>query len=213
LSLNNRIDIVPKEAFVRLVYAPGSQMQIDFKDVFLRINGDNVKHHLFTARLCYSGSFFAYVFRSEDTPSLLEGIVLACTYFGGSARECVFDNAKTTVKRVLPGRQRDVGSDYRLICGSFGMQMHFAAPAKGNEKGAVEGTHAFIEDNFFRPTRSGENLKSINEELRLFCIEDGDKKRVPIDEEKTFLNPLPSQLPNTARTIAVKINKFGLASI
>ncbi len=204
----HRIDIVPKEAFVRLVYAPGSQMQIDFKDVFLRINGDDVKHHLFTARLCYSGDFFAYVFRSEDTPSLLEGIVLACTYFGGSARECVFDHAKTAVKRVLPGRRRDVGSDYRAICGSFGMQMHFAAPARGNEKGAVEGTHGFVEDNFFRLTRSGDDLKSVNEELRTFCIKVGDKKRTLIDEEKSFLTPLPSQLPNTARSIAVRINKF-----
>jgi hypothetical protein len=88
------------------------------------------------------------------------------------------------------------------------MQMHFAAPAKGNEKGAVEGTHGFVEDNFFRPTRSGENLKSINEELRLFCMADGNKKRVLLDEEKSFLTPIPSLLPDTARSIAVKINKF-----
>ena len=203
-----RNELVSKEAFVRLVYAPASQMQIDFKDVVLRVNGNDIKHHLFTARLCYSGDFFAHVFRSEDTPSLLEGIVLACTYFGGSARECVFDNAKTAVKRVYSGRQRDVGSDYRAVCGSLGMQMHFAAPAKGNEKGGVESAHGFVEDNFFRPTRSGDSLELVNGALRRFCIESGNKKRELIDEEKALLCPLPSPLPTTARSIPVRINKF-----
>lgn len=203
-----RVQLAPKEAFVRLVYAPGSQMQIDFKDVFLRIGGDAIKHHLFTARLSYSGAIFAHVFRSEDTPSLLEGIVLACAHFGGSARECLFDNAKTAVKRVLRGRRRDVASDYRAVCGSFGMQMHFAAPAKGNEKGGVESAHGFVEDNFFRPSRDGDDLASVNEELRLFCLQSTNKRQAIVDQERACLLPLPNPLPNTARSIAVKINKF-----
>ena len=33
---------------------------------------------------------------------------------------------------------------------ALSLNVDFAAPAKGNEKGGVEGTHGFIKDNFFK---------------------------------------------------------------
>lgn len=56
---SRRVVIVPKEVFVRLVYAPGDQMQFDFKEVRALIDGVEEKLHLFVARLSYSTRWFA----------------------------------------------------------------------------------------------------------------------------------------------------------
>ena len=82
-----RMQITPKEAFVRLVYAPGDQMQFDFKDVVARIAGVEVALHMFVARLSYSTAFFAKCYFSENQPALFDGVVSSCVHFGGIARE------------------------------------------------------------------------------------------------------------------------------
>jgi transposase len=204
----NRRKQIPKEAFIRLVYAPGSQMQIDFKDIEVALAGHPVKHHMLTARLSHSGAFFAKVYRSEDRPSLLDGIISACVAFGGVAKECVFDNAKTAVKHILRGRKRDIATEYQSVCGSLGLSMEFAAPAKGNEKGGVEGTHGYLEDNYFRPMRNGDDLVALNNDLRAFCAEEIRQRHPKFSSDQAALNELPMVLPQSARHQHVHINKF-----
>jgi transposase len=48
---SRRVRLVAKEAFVRLVYLPGDQVQFDFKDVVVRIAGIETALHMFVARL------------------------------------------------------------------------------------------------------------------------------------------------------------------
>ncbi len=170
-----RTRTIAREAFVRQVYAPGDQMQIDFKEVFVSVGGASVKRYLFTARLSYGTALFGKVYESEDRPSLLDGMVSACVSFGGSPRECVFDNAKTAVARIHRGRKREVAPLYAEVCGGLGMAMHFAAPAKGNEKGGVEGAHGYIEDNFFRPLREGSDTTALNADLQRFVTERNER--------------------------------------
>lgn len=78
-----RARIVPREAIVRLVYEPGEQVQIDFKEVVARIGGVETKLHMFAARLSYSTACFVRCYRSEDRPALFNGLVSSCEYFGG----------------------------------------------------------------------------------------------------------------------------------
>ena len=56
-----RAELVPKEAFVRAVYAPASQAQFDFTPVRVVIAGVLIVVHLFVMRLSYSGRMFARV--------------------------------------------------------------------------------------------------------------------------------------------------------
>jgi transposase len=203
-----RESIIPKEAFIRLVYQPASQIQIDFKDIHLRIGGEAVKHYLFSARLAYSGAFFGKVYRRENAESLYDGILQACRHFDGVANECVFDNPKMAVLKVFRGRERLVNQKYASIVGSLGMQMHFAAPASGNEKGGVEGLHGYIEDNHFRPMRTGEDLKKINSDLLNFCMNQDNRSGEKFVLEMCNLHRLPDPLPSIATVRPVCINKF-----
>ena len=65
-------------------------------------------------------------------------------------RSAAFDNAKTAVTRVLRGRNREENEAFSAFRDALALHVEFAAPAKGNEKGGVEGVDGFIEDNFFR---------------------------------------------------------------
>jgi transposase len=203
-----RTSAAPREVFVRQAYAPGDQMQVDFKEVYVDVDGSRVKRYLFTARLSFSGGLFAKMYRSEDRPSLLDGIVNACSVFGGSTRECVFDNATSAVTRVHRGRKRDVAPAYAEVCGAFAMRMNFAAPAKGNEKGGVEGAHGYVEDNFFRPLRDGSNLRESNVALQAFCNAFNARLGERFVDDRAALRNLPERLPAACTREVAHVNKF-----
>lgn len=209
-----RAKIVPKEAFVRLVYAPGDQVQFDFKDVRARIAGVEETLHLFCARLSYSTAFFTRCYRSEDCPALFDGIVSACVAFGGVPREGVFDNASTAVKCVLRGRNRTLNPDFAALCGGLALHMEFAAPAKGNEKGGVEGLHGYVEDQVFRPMPEFASLAGLNSALEAFAKTYLDKRvagemvRERLERERAVMRQLPAVLPTTCVRDVTRVNKF-----
>lgn len=108
----------------------------------------------------------------EDQPSLFTGILKSLQFFGGLPRVAVFDNAKTAVQRVLRGRSREQNAKFREFCGSLALEVEFAAPRRGNEKGGVEGLMGYMEDNFFRPIPQFESLEVLNAALERFCKAD-----------------------------------------
>lgn len=213
---SRRREIVGREAFVRALYVPGDQMQFDFTPVDLVVAGVLTRVQLFVARLSYSGRLFARVSFREDQVALFAGILGAVVHFGGVPRVGVFDNAKTAVTRILRGRNREENEAFRAFCGGLALEVEFAAPAKGNEKGGVEGFNGFVEDNMFRPTPECESLEAFNLELEWFCRNDENRKssvhRETIGErfarEQPLLRPLPKALPAACVRRIAQINKF-----
>jgi transposase len=212
-------DICGREAFVRALYVPGDQMQFDFTPVELIISGVLTKVHLFVARLSYSGRLFARVSYREDQVALFAGMLGAIVHFGGVPRVGVFDNAKTAVTRVLRGRNREENEAFRAFCGALALEVEFAAPGRGNQKGGVEGFCGFVEDNMFRPTPECENLDAVNLELEWFCRNDESRKSSTHQEtigerfarERPKLRPLPNVLPSPCVRRFARINKFAEA--
>lgn len=211
-----RREIVGKEAFVRALYVPGDQMQFDFTPVDLVVGGVLTRVHLFVARLSYSGRLYARVSFREDQVALFAGILGAVVHFGGVPKVAIFDNAKTAVTRILRGRNREENEAFRAFCGGLALEVEFAAPAKGNEKGGVEGSNGFLEDNMFRPTPECESLEAFNLELEWFCRNDENRKSSVHHEtigerfahEQVQLRPLPGVLPAACVRRIASINKF-----
>jgi transposase len=189
-------------------------VQFDFKDVIARIAGVEVALHMYVARFSCSTAFFARCYLSEDRPALFDGLVSACVRFGGVAREGVFDNASTAVKRILRGRERSMNDDFVAVRGVLALRMQFAAPAKGNEKAGVVGLHGFIEGRFFRPVPEFESLADLNRCLEAFAESYFDKRvsgesvRDRFKCERSALRPLPVALPATCIRDTMRINKF-----
>lgn len=208
--------LIPKEAFVRAVYAPGSQSQFDFTPVKVTIAGILTVVHLFVMRLSYSGRLFARASLRCDQPALFQGILEALLTFGGVPNEGVFDNASTAVVRVLQGRSREENAAFRAFCGALAFPIVFAAPAKGNEKGGVEGANRYVQANFFTPTPEFASLIALNEKLALFCEHDQSREHSVHHEriverfarEDQELRALPQPLPRACIVRPVHVNKF-----
>jgi transposase len=213
---NRRKILVPKEAFIRAVYAPGDQSQFDFSPMSVYLGGALVVVQLFVLRLSYSGRFMARASMRCDQPALFAGLLAGFTTFGGLTRSALFDNASTAVKRVLRGRNRMENEAFTAFRGGLALHVAFAAPAKGNEKGGVEGVHGYIEDNFFRPIPAFADLDELNDALARFCDANLDREHSTFHEtigdrfarEKPVLLPLPTILPRACVTRYARINKF-----
>jgi transposase len=211
-----RAILVPREAFVRAAYAPGDQSQFDFSPMSVMLAGVMVVVQLFVLRLSYSGRFMARASMRCDQPSLFEGLLAGFTAFGGLTRTSIFDNASTAVKRVFRGRTREENEAFAAFRGGLALHVAFAAPAKGNEKGGVEGVHGYIEDNFFRPVPSYDNLDDLNADLVVFCNSSlarihathGETIGVRFEREQPLLQALPSLMPRPCVTRYARINKF-----
>lgn len=208
--------LVPKEAFIRAAYAPGDQSQFDFSPMSVYLAGVLTVVQLFVVRLSYSGRFMARASIRCDQPALFAGLLAAFTAFGGLTRSAIFDNASTAVRRILRGRNRKENEAFAEFRGGLALDVSFAAPAKGNEKGGVEGTHGYIEDNFFRPIPSRPNIDELNIDLAAFCNASLDREHTAHGEtigerfvrEQPALRPLPAALPRPCINRYVRINKF-----
>ena len=86
-------------ATVRFETPPGRQLQIDFGQRRIAIEGEEPgKVFLFVATLGYSRRVYAAAFRHERQSAWLEGIEGAFRHFGGLPGELLLDNARALVK-------------------------------------------------------------------------------------------------------------------
>jgi transposase len=213
--------LVPKEAFVRAVYQPGDQAQFDFSPMQVIIADVLTVVHVFAMRLSYSGHFFARASYREDRPALFAGLLGAVKFFGGLPLVALFDNAKTAVQRILRGRERERNAEFRAFCGALALEVEFAAPRRGNEKGGVEGLMGYIEDNVFRPIPSYASIEELNAELERLCTanlaREHSTHREPIGErfarEMPALRPLPETLPTPCVREYARVNKFAEVTV
>lgn len=211
-----RRELVPKEAFVRAQHVPADQAQFDFSPMNVLIAGVLTVVQVFAMRLSYSGAFFARASYTEDRPALFTGLLAAVGFFGGLPRVAIFDNPKTAVQRILRGRNRLENEQFRRFCGELALKVEFAAPRRGNEKGGVEGTMGYIEDNHFRPTPSYESIEALNEELAQLCaanlnnVHSTHRERIGdrFDRERPALRPLADCLPKPCVLEYSRVNKF-----
>ncbi len=211
-----RAALVPRESFIRAHYAPGDQAQFDFSPMSVMLGGMLVVVQLFVMRLSYSACLFARASLRCDQPSLFAGLLEACVSFGGTPHTSIFDNPKTAVRRILRGRSREENDAFAAFRGSLILNVQYAAPRKGNEKGGVEGAHGYIEDNFFRPMPTFADLAELNTALAEFC--ERDLLRIPAGQtqtigerfaiEKHSLGALPAVLPRACVLRPARIDKF-----
>lgn len=211
-----RQQLVPKEAFIRACYSPGDEAQFDFSPVEVYLGGVLTVVQLFAVRLSYSGRVFGRASLRSDRVAIFTGLLAGFSTFGGLPLRAIFDNAKTAVIRILRGRDRIENAAFHEFCGTLALEVNFAAPAKGNEKGGVEGIIGYLEDNFFRPAPSFETLAELNAALAAFCERDMQRMHsthretiaLRFSREQAVLRPLPTVPPRACLRRAARVNKF-----
>jgi hypothetical protein len=110
-----------------------------------------------------------------------------------------FDNLTPAVKKVLKGRDRELQKKFQDFQAHYGFEANFCGPAKGNEKGGVEGEVKYSRHEIFSPIPTvagrGEIQRLANDWMDRDALRSVRGREITIGaawkEEAPLLMPLP----------------------
>lgn len=212
-----RVELFRKEAFVHRTHQPGHTTEGDFGESWAVVAGELRKVKFFVSALPCSNAYFSKAYPVERLECLLDGMAESFAFFGGVSERYVLDNASMVVKKVLRGRDREVTDAFEGFRGQYPFGVEFCTPAKGNEKGSVEGGVKYVRNNCFRPMPNVASFEELNELILKELEHDMDRRRLPDGRtvrqawqaEREHLRPLPARRPETCRQMSRVADKFG----
>jgi len=159
-----------RESYVPQSYQPGQEAQVDWFEAVAKLNGESRKLQIFAMRSMASGDAFHRAYTHGTQQALLEAHEHAFEYFGGVFRTLRYDNMASLVKKILRGRQRIETERIIAFRSHWGYRSEYCNPAKGNEKGGVEGELGWFRRNCLTPVPEAADLAALNDQLRKACI-------------------------------------------
>ena len=125
-------------AFVPLKFQMGEAFQFDWSTEYAFVGGLRRKIELAHLKLCASRAFWLVAYYSQAHEMLFDAHARAFAALGGVPRRGIYDNMKTAVDKVLPGKQRIVNARFEAMTGHYLFEAEFCNVASGWEKGIVE---------------------------------------------------------------------------
>jgi transposase len=159
-----------REMFVPLTHAAGTA-QADFGEALVIVGGEERKAHYFAIDLPHSDDCFVMAFPAETTEAFLEGHVQAFAYFGGVPTSILYDNTRLAVARILGDGTRQKTRAFSELQSHYLFADKFGRPAKGNDKGKVEGLVGYARRNFLVPIPRAASWEELNQRLLDACRE------------------------------------------
>lgn len=164
-----------QEMFVPLAHPPGDA-QADFGEALAVIGGKQLKAHFLCIDLPHSDDCFVMAFPAEQTESFCEGHNQAFAYFGGVPRNIVYDNTKIAVAEILGDGKRKRTQAFTELQSHYLFEARFGRPAKGNDKGKVEGLVGYARRNFLVPVPHVASWEELNRHLLEQCQRRRERK-------------------------------------
>lgn len=158
-----------REVFIAQTYEAGGEAQVDWYEASVRLDDETKVMQLFSMRSMVSGGAFHVAYHHATQQAFLEAHELAFDYFGGVFRQLRYDNLSSAVKRILRGRQRVETDRFIAFRSHWGFQSEFCNPARGHEKGGVEGELGYFRRNYLVPVPECKDLDELNEKLLAGC--------------------------------------------
>jgi transposase len=126
-------------ATVRFETPPGHQLQVDFGELRVPVEGERGRVYLFVATLGYSRRPYVRAFRHERQSAWLDGIEGAFRYFGGVTAEVLVDNAKAlVVHHDAATREVRFNSRFQAFASYWGFRPRACAPYRARTTDEVE---------------------------------------------------------------------------
>jgi transposase len=188
-----------REMFVPLSHAPG-EAQADFGEALVVVAGVECEAHYLAFDLPHSDDCFVTAFPAETTEAFLEGHVRAFAYLGGVPTRILYDNTRLAVARILGDGERQKTRAFSELQSHYLFAEKFGRPAKGNDKGKVEGLVGYARRNFMVPIPRASSWDELNLHLEAACLKRRQRRlrghRETIAErferDRTALLPLPA---------------------
>ena len=163
-----------KEVFLPLSHPPG-EAQVDFGFAKVLLAGVETDVAVFVMSLPYSDAVYCQVFPRECTETFQEGHARAFAFFGGVPSKIAYDNAKTTVAKIVGPRERELTREFLRLKSYYLFESHFCLVRRPNEKGHVERLVEYARSNFLVPVPTVDSLDQLNAELTARCPQDQER--------------------------------------
>ena len=142
------------------------------------IGGAERKAHFLAIDLPHSDGCFVKAYPAETTEAFCDGHNAAFAFFGGVPQSIVYDNTTIAVARILGDGRRKRTRTFSELQSHYLFEDRFGRPAKGNDKGKVEGLVGYTRRNFFVPIPSFKCFDNLNAYLEEQCrTRRGDRLR------------------------------------
>ena len=206
-----------REMFIPLTHAPG-EAQADFGEALVVVAGVEQKAHYLAVDLPHSDDCFVAAFPAETTEAFLEGHVRAFTYFGAVPTRILYDNSKIAVARILGGEERQKTRAFSELQSYYLFADKFGRPAKGNDKGKVEGLVGYARRNFMVPIPRVSSWEELNTRLEA----EGRKRRLRrlrghtetigerFERDQRAMLPLPAAPYEACEKVAGRVSSLSL---
>jgi transposase len=187
------------EIFIPQSYQWGEEGQVDWYEAWVLMGEEQQKVQIFSCRSMASGGAFHRAYPRATQQAFLEANEAAFAYFGGVFRVLRFDNLTSAVRKIMRGREREETIRFTAFRSHWGFEASFCTPARGNEKGGVEGEVGYFRRNHLVPVPEASDLADLNRQLLAACREDeqriiGERKQSVgqgMIIEREYLLPLP----------------------
>lgn len=162
-----------QEVFVPLSHTPG-HAQVDFGEAVGVIGGIERKLHFFAMALPHSDAIFIKTYPAETTEAFCDGHNAAFAFFGGVPLSMLYDNTTLAVARICGDGKRERTRVFAELQSHYLFEDKFGRPAKGNDKGHVEGAVGYGRRNFMVPAPRFESFEALNAWLEEQCLKRQD---------------------------------------
>jgi transposase len=206
-----------QEMFVPLVH-PAGEAQVDFGEALVVIAGVEQKAHYLVMDLPQSDDCFVAAFPAETTEAFLEGHVRAFAYFGGVPTRILYDNTKIAVAKILGGEERQRTRSFSELQSYYLFADKFGRPAKGNDKGKVEGLVGYARRNFMVPIPRVSSWQELNAHLEQQCRKRRERRLrghsetigERFERDRAALLPLPAAPYEACEKISTRVSSLSL---
>ena len=206
-----------REMFVPLAHPPGDA-QADFGQAEVIIGGAQQTAHFFVVDLPHSDAGFVKAYPAETTEAFCDGHNAAFAFFGGVPKSILYDNTTLAVARILGDGRRQRTEAFSKLVSHYLFADRFGRPAKGNDKGNVEGLVGFTRRNFFVPIPRFESFDALNAHLEACCRERlstvvrGETETIGarLERDRAALLPLPPAPFDACETWGTRVSSTSM---
>lgn len=201
-----------REVFIPLEAGWGQQAQVDWGQGTVHIGTSQAVAHLFCIRMRASGVPFAWAAPTERLEAFMEGHCRAFTWLGGVPRECLYDNPKTAIVRILAGIERQEHIVFSSLRAHYLFDSYFCRPAQAHEKGSVENLVGYVRRNALVPVPEFPSWDALNEHLQRWCEQERKRLQESWAQEQVGLLPVPEHIFHSALSRMAVVSRLSLVS-